>query len=68
MLDGRGLTLGWRRLIDPYLRDGRLVQVTSASVTPEDHYVLMIREHARDDRRVRAFRDWILAEAKQDWS
>lgn len=67
-LDGRGLTLGWRRLIDPYLRDGRLVQVTSASVTPEDDYVLMTREHTGDDRRILAFRNWMLAEAKQDWS
>jgi len=67
-LDGQGLALGWRRLIDPHLRDGRLIQVTKASVTPADDYVLMAPEHPDQDRRIRAFRDWIRGEAKQDWS
>lgn len=67
-LDGQGLALGWRRLIAPLLRDGRLIQVTSASVTPDDAYVLLIPERAGEDRRVRAFRNWILREAREDWS
>ncbi len=67
-LDGRGLALGWRRLIAPLLDDGRLIQVTSASVTPEDDYVLLIPERTGDDRRVRAFRRWILDQARQDWN
>ncbi len=67
-LDGQGLALGWRRLIAPLLDDRRLIQVTSASVTPEDDYVLLIPERAGDDRRVRAFRRWILDQAKQDWN
>jgi LysR family transcriptional regulator, glycine cleavage system transcriptional activator len=67
-LDGQGLALGWRRLIAPLLDDGRLIQVTSASVTPEDDYVLLVPARADDDRRVRAFRRWILDQAKQDWN
>ncbi len=67
-LDGQGLALGWRRLIAPQLSDGRLMQVTSANVTPNNDYVLLIPETRREDRRVRAFRNWILGEARRDWS
>lgn len=67
-LDGQGLALGWRRLITPQLSDGRLVQVTSASVTPDGAYTLLIPESAREDRRIGAFHNWILGEAKRDWS
>jgi DNA-binding transcriptional LysR family regulator len=66
-LDGQGLTLGWRRLIAPLLSDGRLIKVTSGSVTPDDYYALMIPEPAGEDRRVRAFRNWIQGEARRDW-
>ncbi len=66
-LDGQGLALGWRRLVAPLLRDGRLVQVTPGRVTPDDVYMLLTHERASEDRRVRAFRTWILREAKQDW-
>jgi DNA-binding transcriptional LysR family regulator len=67
-LDGQGLALGWRRLIAPQLSDGRLIQVTSASVTPNNDYVLLIPDTRGEDRRVRAFRNWILGEARRDWS
>ena len=67
-LDGQGLALGWRRLVDPHLRDGRLIQVTKASVTPADDYMLMAPERPGNDRRIRAFGNWIRGEAKQDWS
>jgi LysR family transcriptional regulator, glycine cleavage system transcriptional activator len=65
-LDGRGLALGWRRLIAPLLREGRLIQVTSGRVTPDHDYVLLTQERALEDRRVRAFRAWILSEARRD--
>lgn len=66
-LDGQGLALGWRRLIAPHLDDGRLVQVTAESVIPDDAYMLITPAHAGHDRRLRAFRNWILGEAKRDW-
>jgi DNA-binding transcriptional LysR family regulator len=67
-LDGQGLALGWRRLIAPQLNDGRLVQVTLASVTPDDAYALLIPEPHHNDRRIRAFRNWVLGETGRDWS
>ena len=65
--DGRGMVLGWRRLVEPELAAGTLVRVTGARVVPEDAYVLMVPERSRGDARVRAFRDWIVAEAAADW-
>lgn len=67
-LDGQGLVLGWRRLVEPLLREGRLIQVTPGRVAPDDHYMLLSQERASEDRRVRAFRSWILSEARQDWA
>ncbi len=65
--DGQGIGLGWRRLIEPQLRSGRLRQVTAASVAPDAGYAVLMPESRRDDPKVAAFRDWIMAEAAQDW-
>ncbi len=66
-LDGQGIGLGWRRLIGPQLEAGRLRQVTQASVVPEEGYAVVMPESRRDDPKVAAFRDWIMAEAAEDW-
>lgn len=65
-LDGRGLALGWRRLIEPHLQDGRLVRVTEAVVVPDETYMLVMPER-RKSPGLQAFQDWILAEARADW-
>ena len=65
--DGQGIGLGWRRLIRPQLEAGHLRQVTEASVVPQDGYAVVMPERRRDDPRVAAFRDWIMAEAAEDW-
>ena len=65
--DGQGIGLGWRRLIEPQLRSGRLRQVTEASVVPDVGYAVLMLESRCDDPKVAAFRDWIMAEAAQDW-
>ena len=66
-LDGQGLALGWRRLIAPLLDEERLIQVTPARVIPDETYALLTPEPAGDDKRIRAFRNWILGEARRDW-
>jgi DNA-binding transcriptional LysR family regulator len=66
-LDGRGIALGWRRLIGPYLEDGRLVQAAVEVLVPEGGYDLVIPEAPAATKATRAFGDWILAEAARDW-
>lgn len=65
--DGRGIALGWRRLIDQHLEDGSLVPVTSARHVPQESHLLLIPHRMRQAPSVHAFRDWILTEAAGDW-
>lgn len=67
-LDGRGIALGWRRLIAQHLEDGHLVQAAVEVLVPEDGYDLVIPEASAATKATRGFRDWIVAEAKWDWS
>ncbi len=67
-LDGAGVALGWRRLVEPLLRDGRLLPVTAARVAPGESYWLLSPEAALEDARTEAFRGWISAEAAEDWT
>lgn len=67
-LDGRGIALGWRRLIARHLEDGRLVQAAVDVLVPQDGYDLVIPEASAATTATRAFRDWIVTEAKRDWS
>jgi len=62
-LDGRGVALGWRRLIAPRLAEGTLVQVTDGVLRPRDGYHLLTAQRLAGDARARALREWILAEA-----
>ena len=67
-LDGVGIALGWRRLVEPHLRAGRLVPVTKARVIPEESYRMLSPEAALGDGKALAFRGWIAAEAAKDWA
>lgn len=66
-LEGRGVALGWRRLLAPELEAGRLIGVTEARVDPEDFYRLFTADAMRSDPAVQAFRTWLLDEAAADW-
>ena len=66
-LDGTGISLGWRRLVEPQLRAGRLLPVTDAKVVPEESYRLLMPDSAANNPKALAFRDWLLAEAAKDW-
>lgn len=65
-LEGRGLALGWRRLLTRELDDGRLIAVTDAMVVPDEGYHVLIANRLEADPRAAAFRDWILREARQE--
>lgn len=52
--------LFWR----PELGSGRLVQLFDAVSVSETGYWLVYPEHRRNQAKIRAFRDWILAEVE----
>ena len=66
-LEGQGLAMGWRRLVDPLIRRGDLMRVTDAAVVPEASFHLQIPKHLASERAVVAFKDWVLAQAAADW-
>ena len=66
-LEGQGLAMGWRRLVDPLIRRGELMAVTDAAVVPEAAFHLQIPRPLAAERPVVAFKDWLLAQTAADW-
>jgi DNA-binding transcriptional LysR family regulator len=66
-LEGQGIAMGWRRLVDPLIRRGELMQVTDASVVPQAAFHLQIPKPRAAERPVAAFKTWLLAQAAADW-
>ena len=66
-LAGQGVVLGRLPVVDDLLQDGRLIAPfgLKLAVTLEDKsYWLMLAEHRREKREVRAFVAWLLENAK----
>ncbi|MFZ1680139.1 MAG: LysR substrate-binding domain-containing protein, partial [Rhizobiaceae bacterium] len=62
-LDGEGVALGWRHLVDGLIGAGRLVQVTGHRLeTGQSFHVVWPRAHALSENAERV-RDWLLSEA-----
>lgn len=62
-MNGQGVTLGWHRLVGPFVEAGRLVPVGTACVqAPHAYYVTWRRDRALPTE-IAAFRDWLLEEA-----
>jgi LysR family glycine cleavage system transcriptional activator len=66
-LEGQGIAMGWRRLVDPLIRRGELIPVTDEAVVPPAAFHLQIPKHLADERTVVAFKAWLLAQAAADW-
>jgi len=65
-MNGQGVTLGWHRLIGPFVAAGRLVPVGRACVqTPHAYHVTWRRDRTLPTEIV-AFRDWLVEEATGD--
>ena len=59
---GMGVALGIRPLVDPYLRDGRLVQATPRNIgLPGGYYVAALPSMLKEPA-VRAFWQWLVAQ------
>lgn len=66
-LEGQGIALGWRRLVQPLLQQGALIQVVPESVVPDGGYDLIIPDRLSGDAGVRQFETWLMSEASTDW-
>ncbi|MFT8419081.1 MAG: LysR substrate-binding domain-containing protein [Acetobacter sp.] len=61
ILQGQGIGLGWRPLIDDYLQSGQIVLAWPEPIRSERGYFLSINPDKKN--RVSAFRHWLLEQA-----
>lgn len=66
-LEGQGIALGWRRLVNPMLERGELVRVTTDVAVPDPGYNLIVPNQRTTNPAVKTFRSWLLKEAARDW-
>lgn len=62
VLNGEGIGLGWGRLIDPYLADGRLIRPTKLSLSSDRGFYCLTRNRLTARPEIAAFVDWIKRE------
>ncbi len=65
-VDGQGVALARSALIGDHLSTGRLVQPFELELPAEYSYYLVCPARALEHPKVRAFRDWVLAEVEAD--
>jgi LysR family transcriptional regulator, glycine cleavage system transcriptional activator len=65
VLDGQGIALGGGRLAEDFLARGVLIRPIEAMLHSEQSFYLLIPTDQPMTPQARAFRDWILVEAKE---
>jgi DNA-binding transcriptional LysR family regulator len=63
-IDGVGISLGWRRMIDGHLRQGLLVPVVEAAVPATNAYYQVYSNQRPLGPAARALRDWLQGETR----
>ncbi len=63
-IDGVGISLGWRRMIDGHLRQGLLVPVVDAAVPATNAYYQVYSNQRPLGPAARALRDWLQGETR----
>jgi DNA-binding transcriptional LysR family regulator len=58
-INGEGVSLGWHRLLERPLADGRLVRLGNVAVETEERHHLVVRETVLEGSAVKAFTGWI---------
>lgn len=65
-IDGQGVALGATPLVDDDLEAGRLVKPFALTLPGDWAYYVVCAQDRRDEPDIRAFRDWILGEARRE--
>jgi len=61
----QGVVLGWRYMIDEYLRDGRLLRVTDASASHGGGYFALTPNERMQNQASRLFSRWLWEQARE---
>ena len=65
-LEGQGLALGWRHIVEPLIAQGRLVRPVPHSVTTNQPMYIVASRAGRARNDVMALKDWLVREAAPD--
>lgn len=60
-LNGQGVALGWRHLVEDLLEQGRLVKLTDAAVKTRNAYFAVVPKRRRKSDAAQHFRNWLNA-------
>lgn len=63
-LEGQGLALGWRHLVEPLLAQGRLVRPLAQSVSTDQPMYIVASRAGRARSDVMALKDWLVQETR----
>lgn len=63
VLEGQGVALGWRHLVEDMVKRGVLVRVTDYSQTTEKAFHVIWPKEVQLSRQAEAVREWLLAQA-----
>jgi len=58
-LNGQGIALGWRHLVEDLLDQGRLVRLTEATVKTRNAYFSVVPKRRRQSEAARLFQNWL---------
>ncbi|PTM95470.1 LysR substrate-binding domain-containing protein [Mycoplana dimorpha] len=58
-LNGQGITLGWRHLVEDLLAQGRLVKLTDAALKTRNAYFAVVPKRRRQSEAAGSFLDWL---------
>ena len=64
-LNGQGITLGWRRLVEDLLVQGRLIQLTDSTVKTRNAYFAVVPKRRRQTEAAQLFQMWLTETAEQ---
>ena len=62
-LEGQGVALGWRHIVEPLINHGRLVRPLTQSVTTDQPMYIIASRAGRARADVMALKDWLVQEA-----
>jgi DNA-binding transcriptional LysR family regulator len=62
-LEGQGIALGWRHIVEPLINQGRLVRPLTQSVTTDQPMYIIASRAGRARADVMALKDWLVQEA-----
>ncbi len=64
-IEGQGVALGWKHLVNPLIAQGRLVAPLDIEIKTEHPFYILTPKDKMNNNSIQLLRDWLLDEMKQ---